>query len=149
MLIIAFLFIQFLFIASPHHASGLQNVFINVPLTNSSKQSFATTLNAIDESTTHELSAGLFYGGVTSVQVDIQIDSKVIQSGVLREGDKLLFYIPEASSGQILAVFVQISTGPQTGDAVVTIRNSNGPSVCTDTYTTSKFLCLNLHLKEF
>jgi cation transporter-like permease len=81
-----------------------------------------------------ELSTGLYLGGFTT----IQIDSKVIQSGVLREGDKLLFCIPESISGQSLDISAKTTTSTHMGDAIVMLRrNSNGPSVCTSTTTTT------------
>ena len=101
-----------------------------VPITNSSKQIYTTTINSIDEKNTIELSTGLYTGGVTSIQVEIEINSQIIQSGVLREGDKLLFCIPEATSGQSLNIYAKTTINTQSGDVVVIIRYSNGPSVC-------------------
>jgi hypothetical protein len=92
-------------------------------------QVFSHIINANDVNKSVELSTGAFIGGAMSViNMDIRIGSRIIQRGALREGDKLVFCIPQNVTGELLEIYA--STLANQGGTILVISGYNGPNEC-------------------
>ena len=88
---------------------------------------FTHTLNELDGDSTNELSTSLFTNGMTAIQLDVYIDTRLVRSGICKEGEQLLFYIPSSTSGQILDIYARLNS-TNAGEAAVLIRTATTPS---------------------
>ena len=87
---------------------------------------FTHTLNELDGDSTNEISTSLFTNGMTAIQLDVYIDARLVRSGICKESEHLLFYIP-STSGQILDIYAQLNS-TNAGEAAILIRTATSTS---------------------
>ena len=120
-LLTTFVLIEFL--TKSAYPLTFQHFFRTPTLSDSPLCVFTHTLNELDGDSTNEISTSLFTNGMTAIQLDVYIDARLVRSGICKEGEQLLFYIPSSTSGLSLDIYAQLNS-TNAGEAAVLIRTA-------------------------
>ena len=124
-LLTTFLFIEF--VIKTANSLTFQHFLRTPTLSNWPLRVFTHTLNELDGDSTNEISTSLFTNGMTAIQLDVYIDAQLVRSGICKEGEQLLFYIPSSTSGLALDIYARLNS-TNAGEAAVLIRTATTPS---------------------
>ena len=124
-LLTTFVLIEFL--TESAYPLTFQHFFRTPALSSWPVRVFTHTLNELDGDSTNEISTSLFTNGMTAIQLDVYIDARLVRSGICKEGEQLLFYIPSSTSGLSLDIYARLNS-TNAGEAAVLIRTATTPS---------------------